>query len=176
MPRPSLWAEIVARLPANDSAPIVPARSALRRWQAGTLAAGLAALVFGVLALQRPATVLVRVPVPAAATAPMVAVLTGKQGYATVSVDPATMRMTSAGTRLAIGAHSPELWVIPADGTPRAMGVIDTAAPGWAPIPAAAARVMAAGVTLAISVEPLGGSPTGKPTGPVILSGKLQAA
>ena len=44
------------------------------------------------------------------------------------------------------------------------------------PIPAEAARVMGAGVTLAISVEPLGGSPTGKPTGPVILSGKLQAA
>ena len=49
------------------------------------------------------------------------------------------------------------------------------------PVPAPKAdevliRVMAAGVTLAISVEPLGGSPTGKPTGPVILSGKLQAA
>jgi len=28
-------------------------------------------------------------------------------------------------------------------------------------------------VTLAVSVEPTGGSPTGQPTGPVVYSGKL---
>ena len=30
-----------------------------------------------------------------------------------------------------------------------------------------------AGLTFAVSVEPLGGSPTGLPTGPVVFSGKL---
>ncbi len=29
------------------------------------------------------------------------------------------------------------------------------------------------GVTLAVSLEPFGGSPTGKPTGPVVASGKI---
>jgi anti-sigma-K factor RskA len=30
------------------------------------------------------------------------------------------------------------------------------------------------GATLAVSLEPTGGSPTGQPTGPVIASGKLE--
>jgi anti-sigma-K factor RskA len=29
------------------------------------------------------------------------------------------------------------------------------------------------GVTLAVSIEPFGGSPTGKPTGPVVAAGKI---
>jgi anti-sigma-K factor RskA len=37
-------------------------------------------------------------------------------------------------------------------------------------------RELVAGATLAISVEPIGGSPTGQPTGPVILTGKLMTS
>ncbi len=53
------------------------------------------------------------------------------------------------------------LGVIPA-GRPRVM----------TPLPEHA-RALVAGATLAISVEPIGGSPTGQATGPVILTGKL---
>jgi anti-sigma-K factor RskA len=169
-PRPSLWNEIAAQLPAND---VGVARGSLRWWQAGTLAASAAALVLAVIALRTPHTVFVRVPVAAPATAPMVAVLTGKTGFATVSFDPATGRLTSAANGLDLKAHSPELWVIPADGKPRSLGVMNAVAPGWGKIPARASAVMAASVTIAISVEPVGGSPTGQPTGPVILAGKL---
>ncbi|MEO1162117.1 MAG: anti-sigma factor, partial [Pseudomonadota bacterium] len=34
--------------------------------------------------------------------------------------------------------------------------------------------VLGDGITLAVSLEPAGGSPTGTPTGPVIATGKLQ--
>jgi len=177
-PRPSVWSAIEARLPANDVTPL-PARFASagssRWWRAGTLAASAAAIVLGVVALQKPQTVFVPATQPAA-SAPMVAVLTGKQGFVTVSFDPASGHMTSAPAGLDIGRHSPELWVIPADGKPRAMGVMDAAAPSWAKIPATASSAMAAGVTIAVSVEPVGGSPTGQPTGPVILTGKLTTA
>jgi anti-sigma-K factor RskA len=37
-------------------------------------------------------------------------------------------------------------------------------------------RELREGATLAVSVEPVGGSPTGLPTGPVIASGKLERA
>lgn len=172
-PSASVWNAIEARLPAND---IAPAPSgALRWWRMGTFAATAAALVLGVVALQKPQTIFVRVPVAQPASAPMVAVLTGKKGFVTVSFDPASGRMTSAVTGLDIGEHSPQLWVIPADGKPRSMGVMDASAPGWAKVPAPASSVMAAGVTIAVSVEPVGGSPTGQPTGPVILTGKLTA-
>jgi anti-sigma-K factor RskA len=174
-PRSSVWSAIEARLPANDAAPAASPRASLRWWQAGTLAASAAAMVLGMVALQKPQTVFVRVPVAQPASAPMVAVLTGKKGFVTVSVDPATGRMTSAANGLDLGAHSPQLWVIPADGKPRSMGVMNASAPGWARIPATASSVMAAGVTIAVSVEPVGGSPTGQPTGPVILTGKLTA-
>jgi anti-sigma-K factor RskA len=40
----------------------------------------------------------------------------------------------------------------------------------------AMARELHSGATLAISVEPAGGSPTGSPTGPVVASGKLERA
>jgi anti-sigma-K factor RskA len=172
-PSASVWSAIEARLPANDTAPA--ARASLRWWKAGTLAASAAAVVLGVIALQKPQTVIERVPVAQQAAAPMVAVLTGKKGFVTVSFDPASGRMTSAVTGLDIGEHSPELWVIPADGKPRSMGVMNAAAPSWAKVPATASSVMAAGVTIAVSVEPVGGSPTGQPTGPVILTGKLTA-
>ena len=40
----------------------------------------------------------------------------------------------------------------------------------------ALAELMQQGATIAISVEPPGGSPTGAPTGPVVASGALQSA
>lgn len=170
-PSASVWSAIQARMPANDPAP-APS-GALRWWRASTFTAAAAAVVLGVVALQKPQTIFVRVPVAERASAPMVAVLTGKTGFVTVSFDPASGRMTSAVTGLDIGKHSPELWVIPADGKPRSMGVMNASAASWARVPGAASSVMTAGVTIAVSVEPVGGSPTGQPTGPVILTGKL---
>jgi anti-sigma-K factor RskA len=163
---------IEARLPANDLAHMVP-RSTLRWWQGGAAVACAAALVLGVVAMQKPTELIVRVPVAQAPIAPMVAVLTGKQGLVTVSFDPASGRMTSAASGLALGGQAPELWVIPADGKPRSMGMVNAAAPGWGKVPAQAISALSAGVTLAVTLEPVGGSPTGIPTGPVILTGKM---
>ncbi|MDE1916572.1 MAG: anti-sigma factor [Sphingomonadales bacterium] len=177
-PRPSVWSAIEARLPANDVTRAVArpvARSTLRWWQAGAMAASAAALVLAWVNVQKPAQIIVKVPVAQAPAAPMVAVLTGKQGTVTINYDPSSGRMTSAASGLDIGAHSPELWVIPADGKPRSMGVMNGSAPEWAKVPASASSALAAGVTLAVSLEPIGGSPTGLPTGPVILTGKMTA-
>ncbi|HEX8446111.1 MAG TPA: anti-sigma factor [Sphingomonas sp.] len=66
-------------------------------------------------------------------------------------------------------AHSRQLWLIVEGGGPRSMGLVDTSArwiDGSALQPGQAA-------TIAVSIEPIGGSPTGAPTGPVVLSGKL---
>lgn len=170
-PRPSVWSRIEARLPANDTAP----KSTVRWWQAGTLVASAAAVVLAVVAMQQPVTVFVRTPVAVAPTAPMVAVLTPSEGkgFLAVSYDPASGRLTSAPTGIAIGDHSAELWVIPADGKPRSLGVVADKAPGWTKASRSGVPYMGPGVTLAISVEPIGGSPTGAPTGKVILTGKI---
>ena len=171
-PHASVWAAIEARLPANDAAPRMYHRS-LPLWRMGTLMATAVAALLGLVALQKQETVFVRVPVAQAAVAPMVAVLTGKKGFVTITYDPISGHITSAASDLEIGDHSPQLWVIPADGKPRSMGVISASAPSWMKVPAAAKAVLTAGVTVAVSIEPAGGSPTGQPTGPVILTGKV---
>jgi anti-sigma-K factor RskA len=67
----------------------------------------------------------------------------------------------------------PELWLIPSDGKPRPVGLLNAEKPVAIAHPQALAALTASGSTLAVSLEPPGGSPTGAPTGPVIGAGKL---
>jgi anti-sigma-K factor RskA len=63
-----------------------------------------------------------------------------------------------------------ELWIIAPKQAPRSLGVID-AATGERRL--ADDRSMARNVTYAVTVEPKGGSPTGKPSGAPVFYGKL---
>lgn len=177
-PRPSVWTAIEARLPANDQRR-APSLTTLRWWQSSALVASAAALVLAVILVERAPRAPVIAPAPIAQPAPqapLVAVLTGdNKGVLTISFDRVSGRLTAAPSGMHVGAHSAELWVIPADGKPRSLGVVAAGAPGWTRAPGAAASAIAPGVTLAITVEPVGGSPSGKPTGPVILTGKVSA-
>jgi anti-sigma-K factor RskA len=74
---------------------------------------------------------------------------------------------------LPTGSQVPELWIIPDDGKPRSLGVIQAAQPSAMQVPAGHMPHVRRGATFAISREPQGGSPTGAPTGPVIVSGKI---
>ena len=135
------------------------------------------------LLLFRPATrvVVTAAPVTRAGVAPvlrpMIAELASPDRPAAIAVgfDPATGRLTLVPSRLRTGERAAELWVIPADGAPRSLGVVAAAA-STRTAPSGLAALIAPGATLAISVEPIGGSPSGKPTGPVILSGTVTAA
>jgi anti-sigma-K factor RskA len=66
--------------------------------------------------------------------------------------------------------HDYELWIIHGDAAPISLGVM----------PAEGVRMplegAEAGAVLAITLEPKGGSPSGKPTGPVLAAGPLKAA
>ena len=57
-----------------------------------------------------------------------------------------------------------ELWVIPKDGAPRSLGVINDATDTKISVANLDAK-LANGALLAVSLEPLGGSPSGAPTG-----------
>ena len=73
-------------------------------------------------------------------------------------------------------SHAHELWVIPGDGKPRSLGTMGDGKQMHMRLEEALAELMHQGATIAISVEPPGGSPTGAPTGPVIASGTLRTA
>ena len=66
-----------------------------------------------------------------------------------------------------------ELWVLPKEGAPRSLGMVDNATGDTIiHITSADPRVQGA-QALAISMEPAGGSPTRQPTGPVLCSGPI---
>lgn len=97
-----------------------------------------------------------------------------------IRFDPDTNRLSIAGL---LGAESaepvqPELWVIPPGGAPRSLGLIAGLDGDLLPgieVGADTARAIASGATLAISLEPPGGSPTGAPTGPVVAAGAVRS-
>jgi anti-sigma-K factor RskA len=68
-----------------------------------------------------------------------------------------------------------ELWLIPPGPgqRPHSLGLIQPGQPIRLNIPPDLVGRLTADATLAVSLEPPGGSPTGLPTGPVIASGKL---
>ncbi|MEZ5782907.1 MAG: anti-sigma factor [Rhizobiaceae bacterium] len=68
-----------------------------------------------------------------------------------------------------------ELWMIEGTNAPISMGVIPSGEMISIRITPELKAKLAAGAVLAISLEPLGGSPTGEPTGPVVAAGDLKS-
>jgi anti-sigma-K factor RskA len=66
-----------------------------------------------------------------------------------------------------------ELWVVPGEGTPVSLGVMAVGGVYEVTLTEDARRLLAISRTLAISLEPSGGSPTGVPTGPVLHISRL---
>ena len=142
-------------------------------WRPLAIASSIAASLFGVL-LVRPEPVAPPVIAPRATPALLVAAFTiegfDKPVVATYDIARATLRMP-APMPIPAGRDA-QLWAIVGDGAPQPLGLFhqvgDTVvAEAEAPVP------YAPGTTFAISIEPLGGSPTGAPTGPVVGSGTL---
>lgn len=179
-PPQSAWERIEAGLsPRAEGTNVVPLRGNVRFWQTTTgIATALAASLALVLVVQ-PRTIATPPAVEQPAQpkhAPMVAMMT------TGAEHPALMASWNPDTQmLEVEASAPlpvakgrshELWIIPADGKPRSMGVMPEG-PMSAHVSDDMANAFAAGAMLAVSDEPAGGSPTHAPTGPVIASGKL---
>jgi anti-sigma-K factor RskA len=177
-PSAALWDRIHARLPANDDRQLAGLRRSVGRWRGA--AAGLAviaAMLGGALARERrfPRPAPAPVVAPAPAPTPIVVILTSADRRAIVSVsfDRASGRFVAATDAFRPGRRSAELWVIPADQVPRSLGLLFEPDTDRRLTPGEASHHLVPGVTLAISLEPLGGSKSGKPTGPVVLTGKV---
>jgi anti-sigma-K factor RskA len=94
---------------------------------------------------------------------------------AALSRDGTALRLRASRPVLAGPQQSYELWLIPREGgAPISLAVLGQL-DAELRLPAAQVGRLQAGAKLAISVEPAGGSPTGAPTGPVILIGEISA-
>lgn len=185
-PPAGLWTRIEREIdPRAGSAPadLAPGSNvhALRRkvnvWRGYSAAATALAASLALFLVTRPPA---EAPPAPPAPAPLIAMMEaeGSPAKLVATYDPARRMLLvapAAGVD-AVAGHAHELWLIPADGKPRPMGLLEPGAPRRMAIPPAMLAEMKADVTLALSVEPAGGSPSGLPTGPVIASGKLVRA
>jgi anti-sigma-K factor RskA len=182
-PRPIVWAGIDYRINARRTGklrPLQPAaaapRSGLWRGWALVSTAASVALAIGLWQQGQRApqieTRTVRVEVPVKAPLPYVAILQPAKSEAkwlvSIYPDSRTIKVAAVGHYdVDAQVHSLELWALEKSG-PRPLGLLPTRGKGEMPMPAD--LQVAGGMTLAVSLEPHGGSPTGKPTGPVLLA------
>ena len=179
-PAPRLWADIrqTLRLDAPTPAPSRPSLwENLRLWQWIGVGASLVAAACLVVLVVAP----LRQPPAGVVTSPLM-VSTIKQENGTASWT-ATMDLTRR--EIVVVAASPgtlaqdratELWLIPAGQKPIPVGVFASAGITTLKLTPALLAQLGPTAILAVSVEPLGGSPTGQPTGPVVGTGAISGA
>jgi anti-sigma-K factor RskA len=162
---PAVWDRIAATLPAE-----APQNAgwwqSLAFWRGLSLATGaLAAACLGALIYLGNAP----------QKAPLIAALEGgghRHFVATIDTRSGSIAVQPAAFS-ADATREPELWLIPADGKPRPLGMLRADRAVSITIPADLAALTVSNAVLAVSLEPPGGSRTGQPTGPVIATGKL---
>jgi anti-sigma-K factor RskA len=170
-PSPAVWEGISARLDAEQPK-VVPFASVARLsrsrslWRAATLATGSMAAALALFIVYD------RLEIgPAKPTLVAVVNRSGELPALIVRVDPrgGTVQVRSLAAETPEN-RSLELWSIAGTQAPKSLGVVDRAA---RIVLAAGEAGRLEGTTIAVTVEPKGGSPTGNPTGPVVYSGKL---
>ena len=169
----SILAQIDLLRRDRDHAPgggrVIQLRREVRAWRAATAVATALAAALGLW-----------IVVPRAAPRPqdrtfMAVLQKNDAGPAfLVSLDLDHRRMTVVpASSPEPGDQSMELWMIGSQqGTPQSLGLIDASAPVRTVLPDVGADQISR-ATYAVTLEPQGGSPTGKPTSPPILAGHL---
>lgn len=173
-PPPHLRDRIEARLDVPD----ISGRRRPARWHLLGIGGALGALAASFVAWVLPATTTSAPPPAVVTVAPRLLVASllpaeGKQKavVAVLNRDAATLRLSASID--VPGGRAAQFWRIPAGGSPVSLGVLPGGAAKVLALPGASAP--SPGDQLAISVEPAGGSPTGQPTGAVILAGAVSS-
>lgn len=180
-PPAHVWHAIRRRLELDGDRPATRPRAwdsvALWRWL-GLGATAVAACLL-VLTVTRPTP-------PSAVTANaghgtlMVSSILGDNGIAgwtaTMDIDRSELLVVPASPSPVAADRNTELWLIPEGGAPISVGVFPTHDPKRFHLDKALLDRLGPTAALAVSVEPVGGSTTGQPTGPVIAKGAIRAA
>jgi len=167
IPDADRWPQIkraVAAMNGGSAAPRAAARSAARRWWPVAVAAsliGVALLVGKLTYWNEPTWEPIAVLAPANA-APL--------WRLERSADGAQINIRALGPIALSAAKSYELWILPSGGgNPVSLGLMPRQGKLERRLTPAQRALLAAAHQVAVSVEPAGGSPTGQPTGPVVI-------
>jgi anti-sigma-K factor RskA len=175
-PSPEVWQKLEATLGSRG---VPRQRSAKARgrqggwwhnlplWRGWALGASLAAaaLAAWIVAAPEPA------PEPR-----LLAVLTAASGeptwILTVPESGGVLR-TRALMAAPDGPQVQELWLLPAGGGPISLGLLAGGQAVWRELPDDVAALVVPGAGLAVSLEPPGGAPGDRPTGPIVYTGRF---
>jgi anti-sigma-K factor RskA len=176
-----VWARILQALKLDNTREAIPAprRSLLenlRLWQWIGMGASVVAVACVV--------VMLRTVTPTVQEAPAVTLMVssikqtnGVAGWtATMDLSRKEMIVVPATPVAYAKDRSTQLWLIPAGGKPISVGVFKPDAPNVMPLNPTLLAQLGPTASLSVSVEPLGGSPSGQPTGPVVAQGSIGAA
>lgn len=173
-PAPRVWDGIRARLGLQETP---DSARASRWWGSLSLWRGLAASGFA-LAL---ALGVLRVAPPDLQDTPneaVVVVLAGPDARPALVASAArgsrTLLVKAVGNLTVETGRSFELWALPDGRDPQSLGVLPAAGVTRFTLQEPAGIALRNIPALAVSLEPAGGSPTGKPTGPVLYTGAVQ--
>lgn len=171
-PPAHVWAQIERRIaPAPTTVPR-PIRSGTAAWQA--IAAGITAVavVLGTLLITREPQIQVQVQiekqaVESAHTA-IVSDATAPLWVLNAYPELSELRVQALRPVTLADNQSFELWMLPDAGTaPVSLGLLPRSGSAVLQLSAEQLRTLAATSTIAVSIEPAGGSPTGAPTGAI---------
>ncbi|PMQ06678.1 Anti-sigma-K factor RskA [Dyella sp. AD56] len=182
-PPDHVWARIqqALRFEARERARIPPARAGLwenlRFWHwLGLGASAMAAACLLLLVV----TTGPRIAPSSSAIPFMASSITQTGGHvgwtATMDIQQARMIVVPVAPTSFAQGKAPQLWLVPSGQKPISIGMIATNAPTALKLDRALLAQLGPTAALAVSVEPVGGSPTGQPTGPVVATGAIGAA
>jgi anti-sigma-K factor RskA len=162
---------VAARLAQLDQpTETTPPRRA--RWPIAAIVTAIAAML-ALFVVLRPTSQVVAPPHHVMVASLM---MSDKSAAVPAMVDMTTGEMRVGETAMTPAGKTAQLWMIGGDGVPKPMGMLASTGPSRMMLPMEKRHALKAGIMLAVSIEPLGGSPTGLPTGPVVASGKLSLA
>ena len=167
-PSPQVWAAVSRRLFAGDAA--APRGRRWRTWQLAA-AAGLVAvaLIVGLIVRQLAPPPLPTLVVLGTDTAHPVWRIERRLPLTALTIE-------TVGTVPPAAGKSYELWALPHGGAPVSLGLLPAAGSAERTLSERQRTALLAADKVAVSVEPLGGSPTGSPTGPIVIVTNLPAA
>lgn len=168
-PPESLWRGIDHRI--TDQAQTHSAAPQMRWWRASALISSAVAASLALVMVMRPAPPVARSPTEPVAVAQMVGASGGPMILA--RYDPASGDLTLRPSGIGSDRLAPELWIIPADGKPRSLGLIAGGADSRVTVAPSNRGFMAQGATLAVTMETIAGAPHDSPSSAPIAAGKI---
>ncbi len=167
-PPARVWRAIAKRLNLSGR---VPSRRWTGTWAIAAsiaLVVGLATLAYWRLGEPQRATALATISTPSGAPVWRVEFYAPQRGSGRITIQAEQLPPRPAG-------RDYELWALPKGGNPVSLGVLPSTGVARHALSPAQKQALASSTQVAVSIEPVGGSPTGQPTGAIVFVAPLRA-